>query len=335
MPAAVTHSFFADEVLDRMGPGRLRDEIRERRNLFRLGAQGPDLFFYYKAAPWIPYDGIEKLGNIIHEKKVDSFYSKSFQYLKDMEDNKGFFDLAAYMAGYLCHFSLDRTAHPFIHYTSGIDNSHSRISWKYHIYHRVLESAIDYLILEKNGFDPRRFKSCELIKVQLCSMEAVLEYYEYILPAVYGTRIKRSQAEDVIKGIYRVLKYLYDPGGIKYLFYRILEHLMGKPGGITSSMIPREIDRKLDYLNLAHSTWAHPCSREIISRESFWEIYERALTEAVELAGLFSRFIDSGRCPSRLMSMIGNISYSSGMECCSPEKLLYFDSIFENEKQAV
>ena len=106
MPAIVTHSFFAAKVLDKLDPGKLKNEIQVRINLFRLGAQGPDVFFYYKAAPWIPYDGIEKLGNLMHDEKVGQFYSKRFAYLKDIEKDKGFFDLAAYLAGYLCHFSL-------------------------------------------------------------------------------------------------------------------------------------------------------------------------------------------------------------------------------------
>ena len=104
MPAIITHSFFADDVFDRMGACRLKDEISVRKNLFRLGAQGPDLFFYYKAAPWMPYDGIEKLGNLMHDRKVNAFYTESFKYLNDMEQDKGFFDLAVYIAGYLCHF---------------------------------------------------------------------------------------------------------------------------------------------------------------------------------------------------------------------------------------
>ena len=145
MPAIVTHSFFAGDVFDRIPDSRLKDEISVRKNLFRLGAQGPDLFFYYKAVPWVRYDGIEKLGNLMHDEKVGLFYSESFKYLKSLSREKGFFDVSVYIAGYLCHFSLDRTAHPFIHFTSGIDADHNRISWKYHIYHRVLESAIDHL----------------------------------------------------------------------------------------------------------------------------------------------------------------------------------------------
>ena len=70
MPALVTHSFFADDVFECLEESRLKDEILVRRSLFRLGAQGPDIFFYYKAAPWIAYDGIEKLGNLMHDQKV-------------------------------------------------------------------------------------------------------------------------------------------------------------------------------------------------------------------------------------------------------------------------
>ena len=334
MPAIITHSFFADDVFKNLKDCKLKDEIQVRKNIFRLGAQGPDVFFYYKAVPWIPYDGIEKLGNIMHDEKVGYFYSRSFDYLEGMDKDKGFFDLAVYLAGYLCHFSLDRTAHPFIHYTSGIDAGHNRISWKYHIYHRVLESAIDYLMLVKNGYDPSNYRSYELVMVKLYSIESVLKYYEHILPEVYGISLERQQAEEVIAGIHKVLKYLYDPSGIKYYFYRFLEVLMRRPGGITSSMMPKKIDNDLDYLNLKHKTWLHPCHNAISSGKSFWEIYDSALGEAAELTGLFSRFIDSGTLPTRLLEIIGNTSYSTGVDCNSPDGLNYFDSIFEDKNHS-
>jgi len=331
LPAIVTHSFFADEVFDRMEESSLKQGISTRRSLFRLGAQGPDLFFYYKAAPWSRYDGIEKLGNLMHDQKIGSFYSESLTYLGNLTSGEGYFDVAAYIAGYLCHYALDRTAHPFIHYTSGIDIEHSRISWKYHIYHRVLESAIDYLSLEKKDLDPGRFKSYELIKIDIHDIEPVLRYYEYIIPRVYGMPIDRKQSGELVTGIYKVLRRLYDPAGIKYYLYRLLELFMGRPGGITSSMIPRKLDQNIDYLNLKHKPWSHPCYKERVSKESFWEIYERALIEAVKFMHLVSSCIGTGRMPGGLGSLIGDISYSSGIKCGSPDRLKYFDSIFEAE----
>jgi hypothetical protein len=68
---------------------------------------------------------------------------------------------------------------------------------------------------------------------------------------------------------------------------------------------------------------------DISSRESFWEIYGRAIKEALELTGLFSRFIGSGSLPAGLPRMIGDISYSTGIDCNSPDKLIHFNSIFE------
>jgi hypothetical protein len=330
LPAIITHSFFADDVFEELKDCRLKDEIQVKKSLFRLGAQGPDVFFYYKAAPWIPYDGIEKLGNLIHDEKVGHFYSRSFDYLNGMEHDKGFFDLAVYLAGYLCHYSLDRTAHPFIHYTSGIDSDHSRISWKYHIYHRILESTIDYLMLVKKGYDPSKYRSFELVMVPPFSIESVLKYYKHILAEVYGISINRQQTEELITGIYKVMRYLYDPSGMKYYFYRFLEMLMRRPGGITSSMMPRKIDRELDYLNLDHNTWLHPCHKDRSSNDSFWEIYDSAAGEALKTVELFSSFIDSGRLPPSLIKMIGDISYSTGISCNSTSRLTYFDSIFED-----
>jgi hypothetical protein len=187
-------------------------------------------------------------------------------------------------------------------------------------------------MLVKKGYDPSVFKSYELIMVKPFSIEAVLGYYEYILPEVYGTIIKRQQAEEAITGICRVLKYLYDPRGIKYYFYRILEIIMRRPGGITSSMMPKKIDHELDFLNLEHKTWHHPCHEDISSKESFWDIYDRALEDALELTGLFSLFIKSGSLPPRLPEMIGDISYSTGINCNSPDGLTHFDSIFKGRE---
>lgn len=329
MPAVVTHSFFANDIFESMEESRLKDEISVRMNLFRLGSQGPDVFFYYKAPPWIRYDGLENLGNLAHDEKVGAFFSESLNYLDQLDRNKDFYDLTVYLTGYLCHYSLDRTAHPFIHYTSGIDADYNRISWKYHIYHRILESTIDYLSLVKKGLQPRYYKIYELIRVQPLKIVSVMEFYEYILPLIYDTQISRKQSEELITGIYKVQKYLYDPLWVKYHFYRLLELIMRRTGGITSSMIPKRLDERLDYLNLNHKAWSHPCRKEEISRESFWEVYERALIEAVKFIKMVSVFIDSGSIPPGLVDLIDDISYSSGIKCSSADELNYFDSIFD------
>lgn len=332
MPAIITHSFFADDVFEGMKPSKLKEEITGRRNLFRLGAQGPDIFFYYKGQPWVKYDGIEKLGNIMHDEKVGIFFSESFDYLNKLPRNNKFYDLLSYLVGYLCHYSLDRTAHPFIHYTAGIDADHSRKTRKYHSYHRKLESTIDYFSLLKRGFTPNLFKGYNLIKIGNSDKPVLRDYYKYILNTIYETRINGKQVDSALTDICEVLKYLYDPIGFKFVLYRLIEIVLGKKDEITSSMIPKRINGKFDYLNLGYKAWLHPCDCSKKSKVSFWGLYEEALAEAGKFMDLVSSYTDRGELPGIFMKIIDNISYSTGVKCGNDSKLRYFDSIYERKQ---
>ncbi len=329
MPAIVTHSFFADDVLKDIGDSLLKNEISSRRDLFYLGAQGPDIFFYYKANPWIRYDGIEKLGNIMHESMVDSFFKESFGYLDSLTEDNGFYDLLTYLVGYMCHYFLDRTAHPLIHYSAGIDNRLTRATRKYYNHHRRLESTIDYFSLIRRAVDPVSFKSYELVSLRKRFEPVLIGYYIFILDKVYDIVITPEQVRSAIHDISKVLKYLYDPTGLKFLIFRLLELFMGGRDEITSSMLPRKLKNGLDYLNLGHRTWIHPCGINSKSNASFWDLYTEALNETSKSMDLISNYLESGRLPNGLIEMTGNISYSTGIECGNSSQLKYFDSIYD------
>ena len=329
MPAIITHSFFAEDALRNIKDPALKNEISSRIDLFYLGAQGPDIFFYYKAKPWIKYDGVEKLGNIMHENLVDTFFKESFDYLDNLKRDEGFYDLLTYLTGYLCHYSLDRNTHPLIHYSAGIDNGLTKAKRKYYNHHRRLESTIDYFSLVKKGIYPVRFKSFELVSIRKRFEPVLIDYYIFILDKVYSTTITPGQIKSAIHDISRVLKNLYDPIGLKFLLYRLLELLMYARDEITSSMIPRRLINGMDYLNLDHRKWRHPCNASCSSDESFWDLYDMALDEAGKFMDLISVYLESSRFPDVLLDMTGNISYSTGIECGNSSKLKYFDSIYE------
>ena len=329
MPAIITHSFFAEDTLGNLKDPVLKNVISSRMDLFYLGAQGPDIFFYYKAKPWIKYDGVEKIGTIMHENLVDTFFKESFDYLDSLKGNCGFYDLLTYLTGYLCHYSLDRNTHPLIHYSAGIDNGLTKATRKYYNHHRRLESTIDYFLLVKKGICPVRFKSFELVSIRKRFEPVLIDYYIFILNKVYGITIAPGQASSAIHDISRVLKNLYDPIGLKFLLYRLLELVTGSRDEITSSMIPRRLISGMDYLNLDHRKWLHPCNTGHSSDESFWDLYDVALDEADKFTDLISLYLRSGQFPDALLDMTCNISYSTGIKCGNSSKLKYFDSIYD------
>ena len=329
MPAIITHSFFAEDTLRNIKDPLLKSEISSRMDLFYLGAQGPDIFFYYKAKPWIRYDGVEKLGNIMHENLVDTFFKESFDYLDSLKGSSGFYDLLTYLTGYLCHYSLDRNTHPLIHYSAGIDNGLTRATRKYYNHHRRLESPIDYFSLLKMRVDPVRFKAFKLVSIRKRFEPVLIDYYIFILSKVYDTIITSGQARSVIHDISRVLKNLYDPIGLKFLLYRLLELLTGARDEITSSMIPHRLKNGMDYLNLKHRKWTHPCNPGSSSDKSFWDLYATALDETNKFMDLVSDYLENDHFPDALLNITDNISYSTGIKCGNSIELKYFDSIYD------
>jgi hypothetical protein len=301
--------------------------------LYYLGAQGPDIFFYYKAVPWVEYDGAEKLGFIMHDSSTGDFFVESLGYIRKMKkrDPEKHKDLLVYIAGYLCHFALDLTAHPFIHYTAGINTRENNSAFRYHIYHKQLESIIDaYMLKLKDGKQAHRFRDFELIEGVSRYQEVLEEFYIFIIDRVYGVKLSRDQLKNAIGDISHILKVLYDPWNLKVWFFRLFESFYRKNGEITSSMRPRKIDPEMDYMNHKHKTWWHPCRKEMRSSKSFLDLYDDALKESEVLLEGACGFISNGLDDSGIRSIIDNRSYSTGIECGTEKDLKYFNSIFEN-----
>ena len=334
MPGFITHSLFARDVFENLNYDGLQNDISDRMPLFYLGAQGPDIFFYYKAVPWVKYDGVEKLGFIMHDSKTGDFFVESLTYIRNLKkkDHEKYLDLLVYITGYLCHFALDLTAHPYIHYTAGINTKKNRSTFRYHIYHKQLESIIDANMLKiKDGKRAHRFKDFEMIKGVSKYRNVLEEFYVFVVEKIYGVRLSNEQVKKLIGDISHILKVLYDPWNLKVWFFRLFEDFHHRHGEITSSMHVRNINPEIDYLNQKHKTWLHPCRRDMRANKSFLDLYDDALKESEELLDAACGFISCELTEAGIKNLINNRSYSTGIKCGTEKDLKYFDSIFENQ----
>jgi len=335
MPGFITHSLFAEEVYSDLKDKALKRQINKRMNLFYLGAQGPDLFFYYKVKPWKKYDGVEKLGFIMHYTKTQFFFIESLNYIKGLKykNKDAYSELMVYIAGYICHFALDSITHPFIHYTAGIYTKKNNSTFKYHIYHKKLESIIDVIMLMlKEDKKASSFKSFKMIENISKYYGTLKDFYVSVVNKVYGIRLSSKQVKNVIGDIYNILKILYDPWNIKSWLFKLVENLYGRPEEITSSIHPRKINIQIDYLNQNHSIWTHPCDKDIRSGLSFLDLYGSALKEAERIIDISYNYINDKVPTSKIKEVIKNTSYSTGLECGTSKELKYFNSIFENPR---
>ncbi len=134
MPALHTHYICGDTMLRLIDDAQIRNSILNHRNVFKLGTQGPDLFFYYGAWPWAKNNGMSKFGERMHEEKTGEFISEALKYVISSDSTeKGV--LTAYLCGYLCHYVLDSHTHPYIFYKTGFVRKNEAYTSKYTCYH--------------------------------------------------------------------------------------------------------------------------------------------------------------------------------------------------------
>ena len=132
MPAIFTHVQFGKDVIASL-PHSFSTLAEKYPQSFFAGTQGPDLLFYYK--PWTgKKDEIRTQAWFLHDTAAAPFFLKAAKVLvedKKNYDKEGNFlpqtKEAAYLLGFLCHFCLDYTVHPFVEESLASGVSHVKI----------------------------------------------------------------------------------------------------------------------------------------------------------------------------------------------------------------
>lgn len=145
MPSTYAHERFGKKVLETL-PDALRADILEEKDLYYIGVQGPDIFFYYNP---LTNNEIGKVGTACHEMSGRVFFDPRIQHLMTLSGER---ETAAhsYLAGCLTHFVLDATCHGYIFgYTERTGTSHAAI-----------EGDFDRALLEADGYNPVKHNLC-------------------------------------------------------------------------------------------------------------------------------------------------------------------------------
>ena len=155
MPAIFTHVQFGKDVVASLPPS-FSTLVEKHPQCFYLGTQGPDLLFYYKPLK-SKENPTRKQGWDMHKVAPEEFFLQSAKFLLEDESNyeNGVFTPtskeAAYLLGFLCHFTLDWSLHPYIDAKSVDGLTHGKI-----------ESELDKHSLRKIGRPARGFNTATL-----------------------------------------------------------------------------------------------------------------------------------------------------------------------------
>ena len=140
MPACLTHTYFAKAVAQSLGETGL-----ENTPEYIWGAQGPDFLFCHRYFPWMKGRSLKEYGSRLHsEVKPSVTFSAMREFLSRHRD-PGY---RAYVTGFVCHYALDSTAHPYVN-ALATELAAQRPWETVSTMHGEVEASLDAIILRR------------------------------------------------------------------------------------------------------------------------------------------------------------------------------------------
>lgn len=172
MPTTYTHDIFGKLIYQKL-PSDIRELLNEHKNSYMIGLHGPDLLFYYHPFGKNP---VNQQGTAMHSEIAAPFFEKCKDYYMETGDEEAL----AYIIGFVCHYMLDSTCHPYI----------GRYMEKTGAGHDEIETELDRYFMLRANRNPFRFKPAGHLKASRESVRAIAGILE--LPEKTVRRCIRS-----------------------------------------------------------------------------------------------------------------------------------------------
>lgn len=181
MPSTYAHRRFGTNVLEHL-PDELRAQLEQNRELYDIGLHGPD-------AVLLPCCQVQP-GGCIGQRHARGAGAGLFDRARRVVHCEADRDAAlAYALGFVCHFALDSTCHPYV----------EQFTRESGVTHCEIETEFDNMLLRRDGYDPLKFFTASHIHPSEQNAKAIAPFYEGISEQV---------ALDSLKGMISVHRLL-------------------------------------------------------------------------------------------------------------------------------
>ncbi len=282
MPGLITHNLVALSVIDKVGTAD--------KAAFCLGALGPDVCYFHRAMPW-------QIGTVrgIGKKMHYSDPNKLFDAMNEIVLNSDNSSVGSFAEGFLCHYALDSTVHPFVYAAVPRYKADKNVKYNNSFIHNLIEYKSDALILMKNkNISVKRLDLETVIPTEKGAVSAA----SYVMTRVANKLFTdKPISEQKFIQAYADLSYntsrmqKADNARVKNLSR--IENVF-HIGPALSPLFWGEPDYSYDYMNLEHKSWANPNEPETEFTDSYIDLTEKAVDYTCELISRFRAALDRG-----------------------------------------
>ena len=307
MPGFRTHYLFGKTTAEEYHLTREYACIKEHPRAYQLGQQGPDIFFYY-----LPSVAVypKNIGTEMHNHDVMSFFSSLFEARRTFRGKNDRMIADAYIMGFIGHYTLDVTAHPYIQFRTKKRKFSDRPKYA-HGNHVFLETDIDvalqqhYLHLQPSDFRPETtiaLTKHELSVICRLLAKAIRQTYPDLAIPTWQVRL-------AVRSTYILTRMLYDPHGWKKKFVRFADQQIFHHAFYSPIIANDGFTAYHDPLNLRHLPWKNPWDASVSSKQDFYELLAEARGIYVKRLDMYSRMLHYADRSSFLSKKAQEASY--------------------------
>lgn len=293
MPAFVTHVFFGD-LVGRELQGPAKSCIEQQPAAFFWGLQGPDLLFFRDAVRG--KSPLPSYGGVMHKKNTGELFAAMAQYIAACPQKPCRQILTAYFMGFLCHYYLDFTAHPYVYFLQEQKKRHTPKAEQAGL-HNLIESDIDTALHRLYAKKPvGRYRIAKELQGTSELYQAVGAMYCHVLKEVYGITVESREMLACFSDTLFIIKAVLDPTGLLLPMVQLAErYALGKPNSISAHI--RRNRTYEDILNQRKKLWHHLSTPQKKENLSFLDLMEQAKTMALTGLSQWFQYVQQGEAP--------------------------------------
>ena len=251
MPDTITHVLFAEKAL-----ANISESVDKQA--YYLGSIGPDPLYYYKVLSFADNSHSLHIASKIHHSSGKVFLEKGYEYIDTLEEDDIKFILRSYLHGFLIHYILDSTSHPYI----------NEVSKKYPNGHKRFEMKIDTLLLKKTKEqDSRNFEFNSYMRFEENKMKIISDLFAYVVQKGYSEEFDNRTYIKSVDDMRKICNLFRDPYKILSTVSILVERMLNKKDFYRYFFYSYQKHDEPDYLNI---------TKKLYDR-SFPEIIDQAL----------------------------------------------------------
>lgn len=242
MPAILTHYLFSEMV----APPCIDDMLSG--NMYVWGSQGPDFLFF--SPPVHPHwRMLSRIGGLMHEQDMDQNFAFMADCCKKAEGMEKKI-LLSYFYGFLSHYILDRTFHPYVY---GMQRYFKTILPKAsdNYLHRQIETNLDVLFLKRlRSMTIQDFSVISHLR-RIPELNTVCEMYRELFRSRFEQTFSIRAISHSFLSMKLLYSFFYSPRGFKRRAVTFAKHLTENSYPAVMALIhPVEPGTEIDYANI-------------------------------------------------------------------------------------